>query len=748
MDALFPILLWIAVIGVIIYVLLGTRESSGERWVPVLFFVSGFPALIYQVVWQRALFLVFGVNVESVTAVVTAFIFGLGVGGLLGGWISRSRASPLAVFAMCELGIAAFGAISLPLFHWVARYVTPLSSFQTGLLALLLIVLPTTLMGSTLPLLVSYAVGHGASVGRSVGRFYFVNTLGSAIACFLSAELLMRSLGQRRSVWLASGANAAVGLFALYKGRGLGRPSPLSGPAAAREMPRPRPLRYSFALALAGLTGFISLSYEILWYRIYAFTSGDLAPVFALLLGAYLLGIASGSLITEWFCGREQSGHRLGTAWVGWTVVVANGIAFMVVPALAYSIRWTGLWPPFLLVTLAAACLGAAFPLIAHLSIDPGAATGWRVGGLYFANIVGSAAGSIGTGFVLAQVLPASQLAYVIAMVGLGCGAIILATHRRPIVPIALWACMAAILLPTSRALFSHAFERLLFKEQYRSQSFSDLVENRNGTIAVADGTVFGDGVYDGRFNVELADDTNAIFRCYAVSLFHHAPRQVLSIGLSSGSWAQVLVHHPQVEHLAIVEINPAYLPLIEKHSMVSSLLDDPRVDISIDDGRRWLHRHPEANFDLIVMNTSFSWRAHASNLLSVEFLQLIRQHLRPGGVLFYNTTSSPEAQLTGVTVYPYGLRVGNFLAVSDSPIMLDREHLRSTLLQYRVNGHPVLDMERPEQRALLEVMLSLSTPVTEGEEKNFVTTELADSIRRRYRGRRLITDDNMGNEW
>jgi spermidine synthase len=119
------------------------------------------------------------------------------------------------------------------------------------------------------------------------------------------------------------------------------------------------------------------------------------------------------------------------------------------------------------------------------------------------------------------------------------------------------------------------------------------------------------------------------------LSYFHPNPREVLMIGLSSGSWAQVIANHPQVQHLTIVEINPGYLRLIRRNSEVASLLRNPKVQIEIDDGRRWLVRNTGRKFDAIVMNTTFHWRSNASNLLSSEFLQLIREHLNPGGCSF-----------------------------------------------------------------------------------------------------------------
>jgi hypothetical protein len=176
----------------------------------------------------------------------------------------------------------------------------------------------------------------------------------------------------------------------------------------------------------------------------------------------------------------------------------------------------------------------------------------------------------------------------------------------------------------------------------------------------------------------------------------------------------------------------------------VASLLSNPKVHIVIDDGRRWLVGHPGRRFDFIVMNTTFNWRANATNLLSKEFLELARAHLNPGGVLYYNTTWSQRVMATGVAVFPHALRLTNFLAVSDSPLRLDKERWRAMLSNYRIDGHPVFDLSRPEQRARLEQVLELADEldVPGGE------LESRASLANRLRGVRLVTEDNMGTEW
>jgi hypothetical protein len=205
-----------------------------------------------------------------------------------------------------------------------------------------------------------------------------------------------------------------------------------------------------------------------------------------------------------------------------------------------------------------------------------------------------------------------------------------------------------------------------------------------------------------------------------------------------------VVVNDPALEEMTIVEINPGYLPLIRQHGEVESQLRNPKVHIVIDDGRRWLVAHPERRFDFILMNTSFNWRANMSNLLSREFLQLMRAHLNPGGVAYYNTTWSNDVLATGASVFPYALRISSFLAVSDSPLALDKNRWRAALSSYRIDGRPVFDLANPQQRTRLDEVLHLADEL----DAPGGGLESRASLQRRLTAARQITDDNMGTEW
>jgi predicted membrane-bound spermidine synthase len=195
-----------------------SAPSTTVRDVPLpfiyaVFLVSGFAALIYQVVWQRSLFAIYGVNIESVTVVVTAFMLGLGLGSFAGGAVSKQPGRALLLwFAGIEACIGLYGAVSLQIFHSVGELTAGQGALPTFAATFALVLLPTMFMGSTLPLLVAHTVQHTGNVGKSVGMLYFTNTLGSALAAFATAVLLLGKLGQQKTVWVAAACNMAVGV--------------------------------------------------------------------------------------------------------------------------------------------------------------------------------------------------------------------------------------------------------------------------------------------------------------------------------------------------------------------------------------------------------------------------------------------------------------------------------------------------------------------------------------------------------
>jgi len=511
----------------------------------------------------------------------------------------------------------------------------------------------------------------------------------------------------------------------------------------------------SFALALvvAAVSGFIALSYEILWYRVIAFASWGLPGAFGLLLAAYLFGLAIGSRVAGAFCKDEATaGDTRQLRVLAGFAFVANLVAWLVVPFFGWSAkRWD--WPPALaLVALAAALLGAILPLVAHFGIKADDKAGQRLSYVYLANIVGSAAGSLVTGFVFLDLWPIATIGAVIAVIGLLLVAMLLGLAD---VPRAVKAGSLAAVVVVGFAVvrgtpsaYDRIWEKLLYKGKYDGDTkFAEVIETKSGVITVTgDGTVYGGGAYDGRFNTSIVHDRNGILRAYGIGAMHPAPKKILMIGLASGSWATVIEHLPGLEHLTIVEINPGYTKLVAGHPEVSGILKDPKVDIVIDDGRRWLHRHPGEKFDVIVMNTTWHWRAHITNLLSTEFMQLARAHLQPGGIFYFNTTSSEDVQKTAATVFPSAMRVYNFMAVSDAPLSFDKARWEKTLAAFEFDGKPAIDRSTEDGQKFFDDLVKYADtiqaePVSEG-------LESRDRVLARTAMARLVTDDNMVPEW
>jgi spermidine synthase len=497
---------------------------------------------------------------------------------------------------------------------------------------------------------------------------------------------------------------------------------------------------------LSFLSGFVALSYELLWYRAFSYASGGTADAFGLMLGAYLAGLALGSWAAGRACATSDPTRRHALLrTLGWLTLAGNVAGFLLVPAVAWLITKGHSWRALTsLVGVASLGLGTVFPFVTHLWIDPAGRVGRGVSLLYLFNILGSTAGSLLTGFVFMDHASFGTIAVGIGALGAATAGIVFAAApaggRSRAAGLAA-AAAAILLLPAAGdRLFDRTYERLHFKTAFTKDSrFAHVVETKSGVITVTpEGRIFGGGIYDGAFNTSLRDELNVIIRAYALAELHPAPKDVLMIGLSSGSWATVVANHPGVERLTIVEINPGYLQLLPKYPAVAGLLSNPKVRIEIDDGRRWLVRNRDRRFDAIVSNTTFHWRSNGTNLLSREYLELIRSRLKPGGVYYFNTTGSRRVQVTAANAFPHALRIMAFLALSESPIRMNLDRLREALWTYPWEGRTALDRSNPADVALMDKLIASLAAQREPRESILAQTPAPAEI----------TDDNMGTEW
>jgi len=749
----------------------GQRKEffQSQGWLALLFFISGFAALIYQIVWERALFAAFGVNIESITIVVSLFMLGLGLGSIGGGLVARRlpHQSP-RLFLACEIAIGVFGLVSLPLIQRLSGLVLHQSLPVVSLAIFALLCVPTMLMGATLPILVSHLYRHYRNLGQSVGILYCINTAGSAIACFLTADLLFVLLGEHGSVYVAVACNFLVGILVNRYANAIAAGRPIADeneqPDVETSRSRRPGSRRLFVYFFAAAAGYISLSQEMIWMRAVGYITAGSATVFPRVLGFFLVGVAGGAIVGEKLCqrrfacrdGAEAEAVGAGDApvrFVGKMLLISAIFYYLCLPMAARAMTWPrfpAMALVYAIVVVVSFLLGGIFTVLCHYAARSNEAVGITVSRVYLANIVGSTLGPLLTGFVLMQFVPLDKMILYLSMATalLGGVAYCMATPKA-LRPAFVGAACAGIMVLIHAPVYHDILGRFHFKANYQPDPYRFVLENRSGIIAVSparDGgedILYGGGFYDGRFSIDPVRNSNLVRRCYMIAALHPAPAEVLEIGLATASWTRVLADYHLIHHITTVEISAAYVDMLRRYPDLypqqASVLSDPKVTIDIDDGRRWLNRHSDARFDLIVQNTTTHWRSEVTNLISADYFQLCKARLKPGGVIYLNTTQSDDITYTVARVFKHVVRYVNFVAASDAPFALTPEQIRANMMLFENRGRPTFSSDDPQRQAELTTTLQAMA--------NSDLHDIAPEMLARG-DLWMITDDNMATEF
>lgn len=651
----------------------------------VCFFLSGATALVYEVVFLRMLGLVFGHTVHAVATVLIVFMGGLALGSALGGGLTPRLRRPIMAYGWLELGTGAWAALLPLLFAWSAAWypdlyralgrsyaVLPWIQFAIGA-ALLLV--PTTLMGATLPLLSQALARRESHVGRLVGGLYAANTCGAVVGAALAGYWLLPWLGNRATLELAAAVNLALGLAALLYGRR--RPVPRVEPeaaaggadATAREVAGAdaRSLGVRLTVVALGVSGAVSMLYEVTWTRALALVLGSSTYAFTAMLVAFLLGLAGGSALYAWRWGARQPSPAAFGA-------LQAGIALLVVPVLLLferlpelllaTMRWsvanafvTWIQLGFSVVALLPVTLliGATFPCAVAVATPHAARVGEAVGRIYAANTVGAVGGAVLTGFALVPALGVHATIVLGVVVNLALAAVLVATaDLRPAwrwgsaVAAALAAATLVVIAPwdprvmsSGPAIYVGPYLRSAdtvsgsIAATLRSQHILFYRDGRTSTVSVGQAGSHRylrvNGKTDGSTSLDMPTQ---LMIGHLPMLVHRAPRDVLVIGLGTGVTAGAVARH-EINRLDVVEIEPAVLEAAGRFfaDVNRQVLLDPRTRPIIADGRNFLFTTPE-RYDVIISEPSNPWISGLASLFSVEFFQLARERLRPGGIM------------------------------------------------------------------------------------------------------------------
>jgi len=620
--------------------------------------------------------LVFGHTVYAVTTVLAAFMAGLGLGSWLFGRRAASFREPIRIYGLLEIAIGLFCALT-PVLIWLASWLYPslyplltLSyeafSFTQFLLVFAILLVPTALMGGTLPVLSQAFVRDEAEIGRTVGLFYAMNTFGAVTGVFLAGYQLLPALGNRLTLAVAVVANLAVGAVAVAYGRRLATPArKRAAPDPVRRPAGPRDVGARLILIGLGVSGAVSMLYEVAWTRALAQVIGSSTYAFAAMLLAFLLGISGGAALYSrlWGARRASPGEfaliQCGIGTVAGFVLLtfdrfpalfllmagrSDSPAFVQFVQIAVSA--VALLPPALLI-------GATFPCAVSAYTSTAYRAGEDAGRLYAANTAGAIVGAMLAGFVL---IPAIGIQNTIALgivINLVLGALLSVAWARPASP-QQWAIFYGAIAVALAVTFIPSWNpRLMtsapgiYVKLYAAAggaSLTDVLRERevlfyrDGPSATVAITKDGD-TYSLRVNGKaeasnnIGDMPTQFMLGHLPLLIHPDPRRVLVIGLGSGVTAGAVARYP-IERLDVVEIEPAVVHASKWfHHFNGNVLDDSRVRLVIADARNFLRTTPE-RYDVIISEPSNPWIGGGATLFSREFFQIGRDHLRPGGMM------------------------------------------------------------------------------------------------------------------
>jgi spermidine synthase len=623
-----------------------------------VFLVSGAAGLAYEVVWTRALSLVFGVTAFAAASVLAAYMGGLALGSWLFGRRIDRGGNPLLLYALLEAGIGLYALLVPTLFellHWPYLLLHrldlsyPVFAFGRGLLAALVLLVPTLLMGGTFPILVRFFVTSRRDVGLGTATLYAVNTLGAILGCLLAGFLLIERLGLVGTTRLAAGVNLAVAAAAALLGWGsragaAGAREDVAGPG---EPAGAAPAARRIVLVCIGLSGFAALGYEVLWARALLRYLYNSTYAFTTMLSTFLLGIAVGSAVYAVWLRRSRR-----PLLVFAVLELLAGLGF-VVSAIAFeqlgqltgagiaqgSIR--SFSDSLAAMFVRAACilllptlfLGAALPLATEVCARGLATVGGMVGRVYAVNTLGAILGSLLTGFVLIPAAGMQGTLIVLVGVNLACAAALLLAEPAPVRRRALAGGIALGLLPA--ALF--AIPRDLFRRTFVSAGES-LVFYREGatdTVGVVDSSMGRTIVYEDRRGTAgtWTYRWNFFFGHLPLLLHPGEPKRVLNICFGVGNSLSAAASHASVDQITSVELSPHVIDAAGYFWTNDRVVEDPRVRIVVDDGRNFV-RTDGGSYDVIELEPPETFTAGVINLYTREFYRDAAARLAPDGVL------------------------------------------------------------------------------------------------------------------
>ncbi|HAH30881.1 MAG TPA: hypothetical protein DCL44_01045 [Elusimicrobia bacterium] len=684
----------------------------------MLVFISGSCALTYEVLWMRMLGLVFGNSAYSIGTLLAIFMTGLALGSYLLGAYSDHCAKPLRLFAYIEIGIGLYCSITpflFPVIIWLQNSL-PITFASTGLsltifrvlLSSLLLLPPTVLMGGTMPVLIRGFTEHMQKAGSTIGKLYFLNTLGAATGALLTGFCLINWLGVSGSIYLAAGINITIGLTALLLfNSGSSGDTPRNSFITRLSGGSPELKPFAPILIIAGLSGFTALAYETLWTRLLIQIIGSSIYAFALILTAFLLGIAFGSLMVNPLVDKKEQKFALlaminigigSFSMLAFAALSIIPLIFIRLYALCHGIFPLFEFSKFILILalliIPSILMGISFPLIASFALKY-KNSGKRLGMIFGINALGACLGALGVTFAVIPLLGIYRGMQVVCFISLAMGVFLILQEptlkQRPVLTRVFLSALAGTILlisfipfPSRQILGSGVF---VYANTFLTQKGGmrtwreqmnkvKLLFHKDGISAAVD-VWENAGVLSLRINGKTDASTDSGGDLSTQLLLAHIPinlgqatnwaiepssSNALIIGLGSGVTLGAAALYP-FKTIDCLEIEPAVVEASKWFKVFNRdvLSKSSAVKLVLDDARHFLALTPDKKYNIIISEPSNPWISGVSNLFTIEFYKLAEKKLSSNGLfcqwfhLYDLQTEDIQVQLkTFMTVFPH----------------------------------------------------------------------------------------------
>ncbi|MFA6472465.1 MAG: fused MFS/spermidine synthase, partial [Candidatus Latescibacterota bacterium] len=662
------------------------------------FFISGMTGLIYEILWTRMIVKIIGNAPFAISIVLTVFMGGLGLGSYLASrYIDRLKTSRELVktYGILELTIGAYGLV-LPvllivfkplyalLYNFLFAHFLVYNLF-TFLGCALLLLLPVTCMGATLPVLSRFYVTKISRIGTSLGRLYSINTIGGALGSLFCGFWIINFWGIWGSLAFAILLNTGIGLSSFYLGtRKEYRESinPQKDEPSITKKPEYTRIVGVAALVIFAVSGFCSMAYEVIWTKLLGLIVGPTTYSFTIVLVTFITGLAVGSMFFGWLADRTgKPGFLLVYTQIAAAVsalfisqLLGNSQAFFSKLIFTFKDNFSLLMMVkssllFSFMFLPTFFLGATFPLVGKLYTSTLNVIGKSIGFAYSINTLGAVLGSFSAGFILIPLLGKENSLSLLSVIQL---ATVLITGS--FITVRTWGKVKALISLSIAVLIG-----IIFSSYYphwdrtalstgKYQRFDIPVINGMGWLeALVKGNekvevstrgelvYFGDGV--GGFttvikytdvagkkdyclfnsgkpdaSTQKGDMVTQIMLAHFPLIFHPNPEKVLVLGLASGITAGETLLYP-IEKLDVLDINQQVIAASNFfRPWNNKVVSNPKAHIIVQDGRAHIEL-TKNKYDVIISEPSNPWMAGLANLFTREFFELVKNRLNDKGI-------------------------------------------------------------------------------------------------------------------